>query len=146
MSLETVVKLVIQHSSESLIPTENHIDNAEAERIPLQRMVRWMMWGMLLLGIGVLMLVTNKYFDLGRWFGLAAAPFLLGGVAIATYGVLAAVRDGAAISGRHSRRSITGTTDPKSLPTNPIPASLPSITERTTQLISAEDASKPQDR
>jgi hypothetical protein len=146
MNLETVGKLVTQHSSESLILTEEKIDKAKAERVLLQFMVRWMMWGMLLLGIGVLMLVTNKYFDLGRWFGLAASTFLLGGVGFATYGVLAAMRDGAAISGRHSRRNITGTIDRKSLPTNPIPASLPSITERTTQLISAEDASNVQDR
>ncbi len=139
MNLETVVTLVAQHSS-TPIETQNKIDRAERERALVQQMFSWIMWGMIVLGIGVAMLVTNKYFDLGRWFALASSCLLLGGTGIATFGLLNSIRQGVAISGKRAPREIPGATETKSLPTNPIPPALPSITERTTQLISGEDA------
>jgi hypothetical protein len=138
MSLETVGKLVAQHSP-SLLEKQGKIDNVKLEQAIVRKMFSWLMWGMIVLGIGVAMLVVNKSFDIGRWFSLLSSALLLGGTGIATAGVLNAIRSGASISGKQSTDQIPGTPEVKSLPTNPA-AALPSITERTTQLISADDA------
>jgi hypothetical protein len=46
---------------------------------------------------------------------------------------------GASLSGGKSRKELSGKgTDTQSLPTSPIPQALPSVTERTTQLIGVE--------
>jgi hypothetical protein len=139
MSLETVGKLVVQHSS-SPLKKQKKIDKAELEQAMVQKMFNWLMWGMIVIGVGVAMLIVNKYFDLGRWFSLVSASLLLGGTAIASAGVLNAVRQGVRVSGMQPSVQISGSLEPKSLPTNPIPASLPSITERTTRLIPSDDA------
>jgi hypothetical protein len=96
-------------------------------------MFNWLMFGMIILGIGVAMLVINKNFDIGRWFSLLSSFFILGGTGIATAGVLNAIRRGTSLVGMRlpNKKSL--------LPTNSIAAELPSITERTTQLIPAED-------
>jgi len=103
-------------------------------------MFNWLMLGMIVIGVGIAMLVVNKYFDLGKWFSLVSASLLLGGTTIATAGVLNAIRQGVRVSGRQPNDQISRSLEPKLLPTNPIPASVPSITERTTQLIPADDA------
>ena len=138
MSLESVGKLVAQHSSSSL-EKQRKIDKQELEQAIVRNMFNWLMWGMIVLGIGVAMLVVNKYFDIGRWFSLLSSALLLGGTGIVTASVLNAIRQGASIPGKRSVDQISATPQAKSLPTNPIPA-LPSITERTTQLIPADDA------
>jgi len=132
MSLETVGKLVAEHSS-APAEAQNKIDKAAIEQALVRNMFTWLMFGMIILGIGVAMLVINKNFDIGRWFSLLSSFFILGGTGIATAGVLNAIRRGTSIVGMRLPNK-------KSLPTNSIAAELPSITERTTQLIPAEDA------
>ena len=56
---------------------------------------------------------------------------MLGGTGVATAGVLNAAR---------RATGITGPPNEKSLHPNTVPNELPSITERTTQLVPAEDA------
>jgi hypothetical protein len=132
MSLETVGKLVAQHSS-SPIEVQNQLDKAALEQAMVRKMFNWLMWGMIILGIGVAMLVVNKNFDIGRWFNLLSSLFILGGTGVASAGVLNAIRRGVTIAGvRPPNR--------KSLPTSPLPVELPSVTERTTQLIGVEEA------
>src|SRR6185369_10905426 len=67
---------------------------AEHEALIVRHMFRWIGWGMMVLGIGVLMLVVNKSFDFGKLFGLASSLFLLGGVGMAAYGVISAIGKG----------------------------------------------------
>jgi len=131
MSLETVGKLVAEHSS-TPAEAQNKIDKAAIEQALVRNMFTWLMFGMIILGIGVAMLVINKNFDIGRWFSLLSSFFILGGTGIATAGVLNAIRRGTSIVGMRLPNN-------KSLPSNSIAAELPSITERTTQLIPAED-------
>jgi hypothetical protein len=132
MSLETVGKLVAQHSS-STVEVQNQLDKAALEQAMVRKMFTWLMWGMIILGIGVAMLVVNKNFDIGRWFNLLSSLFILGGTGVASAGVLNAIRRGVTIAGVRPPNQ-------KSLPTSPLPVELPSVTERTTQLIGVDDA------
>lgn len=139
MGLETVAQLVAEHSS---TPREKAkvVVTTDLERELVQKMFSWITAGMIILGIGVAMLVVNKNFDIGKWFSMLASVLLLGGVGVASVGVLKALRQGANLSGKKPTGEIAGAVDTKSLPTKPIPGALPSITERTTQLIPADEA------
>lgn len=139
MSLESVGKLVAQHAS-SPIETQKKIDKAEREQAIVRRMVNWLIWGMIVLGLGVLMLVVNKSMDFGRWFSLLTSVVILGGMGIASAGVLTAIKQGASLQQKPSAKEIDAAPNEQSLPTHLSTAALPSITERTTQLIPVDDA------
>jgi hypothetical protein len=145
MSLESVGKLVAAHSS-SPEAEEMKIQQADAERALVQRMMKWMMWGIFILGIGMVMLVLNKSFAVGKWLQLLGFFFLLTGTGMTSYGVLAAIRDGATLKAKTARKSIPLEEPTKSFPSRGIKVSLPSVTERTTQLIAPADASEAHER
>ena len=130
MSLETIGKLVAQHSG-SPVEVQRRSDKVAMEQAAVRTMFNWLMLGMIILGIGVAMIVVNKNFDIGKWFSVLSSFLMLGGVGVATAGVLNAVRQGTGIAGPPKQQS---------LHTNTVPNELPSITERTTQLIPTEDA------
>jgi len=44
-------------------------------------MFTWIMWGMMIMGIGVVMIVANKSFDFGKWFKMISSFVTLGGAA-----------------------------------------------------------------
>jgi hypothetical protein len=136
MNLETVGQLVARHTT---LPGEiqERIEKANCERVMVSRMFNWIMWGMIVMGIGVVMIVTNKTFDIGKVFRLLSSLMMLSGVGIAMAGVLNGIRQGVQLSGRRPIE-LAGKTNTKSLPTNPFPEALPSVTERTTQLIGHE--------
>ena len=139
MRLETVARLVAEHSSTAL--PERKSSHRELEGEIVRRMFRWITWGMIILGIGVVMLVFNKSFSIGNWLRFVSTLISLIGVAVATAGLLNAMKQGVNLSGKKPVDQISGPAkDPKSLSTGPIRPSLPSITERTTQLIATDDA------
>lgn len=129
MSLEAIGKLVSQHSSSS-VEIQSQNDKSAREQAAVRTMFNWMMLGMIILGIGVAMIVVNKNFDIGKWFSLLSSFLVLGGAGVGAAGVLNAVRQAA---------NITGSSNQKSLPTDSVPHELPSITERTTQLLASEE-------
>ncbi|HMH43167.1 MAG TPA: zinc-ribbon domain-containing protein, partial [Pyrinomonadaceae bacterium] len=88
--LEAISKLVGQNRSEDRL----EIDKAERERLIVRHMFRWLALGLLVIGLAVLMLVTNKNFDIGKFFGWAASLVLLIGTGMATYGVISAIGKG----------------------------------------------------
>jgi hypothetical protein len=90
---------------------------------------------MIIIGLGVLMLVVNRSFDLGRWFGLVNSVLLIGGIGVASFGVLNAIRKNASLHLGNGKKELPLASPDKSLPTNPFPESLPSVTDGTTQLI-----------
>jgi hypothetical protein len=139
MGLLEIGKLVAQHST---TPDEiqEKLNKAELEQLILRRMFNLIMWGMIILGIGVVMLVANKSFHLPNWFSVLTSFVLVGGAGVATAGVLNGVRQGARLPVATTRPQIASPVDTKSLPTNPIPTQLPSVTERTTQLIPEKDS------
>jgi sulfite exporter TauE/SafE len=138
MRLETVGRLVAEHTSTEL--PERKSSHAELERQIVGRMFSWITWGMIILGIGVVILVFNKSFSIGNWLRFISTVICLLGVGVATAGLLKAMKQGVSISGKKPVDQISGPAkDTNSLPTRPIPASLPSVTERTTQLLPTDD-------
>lgn len=138
MSLETVGKLVATHTG-SPAAMQAKLEKAEAEKAIVRSMLNWMIWGMLMVGIGVVMIVINKSFPIGKWFVALSSFLAIGGMGVATGGVLNALRRGT-LPSRREPDQLPGSPDTNELPTHPIPAELPSVTERTTQLIAVEDA------
>lgn len=138
MSLETVGKLVAKHTG-SPVDIQTKLDRAEAERAIVRSMFNWMIWGMLLVGIGVVMILVNKSFPIGNWFRLLSSILVIGGMGVTVGGVLSAIKRGTLPSSRQSDQ-LTGLPVTNELPTHPIPAELPSVTERTTQLIAVDEA------
>jgi zinc ribbon protein len=138
MSLEAVSKLVAEHSS-SPVEVQKKADKVALEAAIVRTMFNWIMWGMIAIGVGVLLLVINKNIGIGSHLNLPISFLLLGGVGIVSAGVLKAIKQGTLLATSRNANQITGSPDTKSLPTHPIPASLPSVTERTTQLIGVED-------
>ena len=143
MSLDTVGKLVAQHSA-TPVETQQKLAKAEAarelEQALLRKMFFWMKWGMLILLVGVAMLVVNKTFGNFKWLSLFSMFCMLSGIVVGGTAMFDAMMKGASLSGGKSAKQVGGGTDTKSLPTNPIPLELPSVTERTTQLIGVEEA------
>ena len=133
MSLETIGKLVAQHSS-SPAELQNRIDKAASEQAMARSMFNWLTLALVIFGIGIAMLVVNKNFEIGKWFSLLSSFLMLGGIGVGTVGVLNAVRGAANISGMRPPNQ-------KSLGADSVPRQgLPSVTERTTQLFPPEDA------
>ena len=132
MALEAIGKLVAQHSS-AVTPSQTKLDKVRAEQQIVQYMFKWLSIGMIIIGIGVLMLVLNKTFDFGTIFKLVSSFVLIGGTGCASFGVLSAIRKGTTLTIANSTAQLRQAGE-RSLPTG-FPAALPSVTERTTQLI-----------
>lgn len=139
MSLETVGKLVAQHSG-SPAELQNKLAKAELEQALLQKMLSQWAWSMIILGIGVVMLIVNKVFDITIWGSYLASGLIVSGVSIWCSSLYNAMMKGARLRGVKSVKQISLGIDTQSLPTQPIPHELHSVTERTTQLIGVEDS------
>jgi len=101
------------------------------------------MWGMLILLIGVVVIVINKTFNLDPLVKLIGTFLTLGGVSVTMYGLLDTMRGGKGRlkSGAIDESSHTvnleeaGKADTTRELEGRLPVPLPSVTERTTQLI-----------
>ena len=133
-NLEPVSKLVAAGPN-----LETKSEKLESDQAILRRMTRWMMWGCLVLLIGLVLLVTGKAFDVPKFLSPLASFLLIGGAAAAGYGVLAALRDGMASPRRlpraHEVREELPVATTNELANQNVPILPPSVTERTTQLI-----------
>ena len=141
-NLEPVSKLIVNNPHAGQLKLER----AEREKLALHRMVSWMMWGMLILLIGVVVIVINKTFNLDPLVKLLGTFITLGGVSVTMYGLLDTMRGG---KGRPKSGAIdvginnTDTGEVVKADTTRelearLPVPLPSVTERTTQLIGNE--------
>jgi hypothetical protein len=135
MSLESVGKLVELHSAVSS-PAQQKAEKLRAEHEIVRIMFTSLMIGIAILGVGVFLLVVNKTLHLGAVVSMLASFLLLGGTGYAAFAVLNGIRKGVSLDAGKSAAQLPPATD-KSLPTNPFPEALPSVTERTTQLISS---------
>ena len=136
MNLEAVSQLVAAHSPSD----EVQISKAGADKAALARMVKWMLWGFLVLGLGILLLVTHKIFALDRLVRFVASCLSLAGTGIIMYGLLAALRDGASTQSKSPKpNKFPPTQTTKSLPEERVPVPLPSVTEATTELLERQD-------
>src|SRR5215471_1391896 len=142
-NLEPVSKLMLSDAGTH----KPEAGKTEGDKLIMQRMVSWMMWGMLALLIGIVIAVVGKQFVLDRLVSLIGTLFMLGGVSLATYGVLDAIRCGGAKSVNAKLAAADKSLDSDNATTTKqlegrIPIPLASVTERTTQLIGAEDATQ----
>jgi hypothetical protein len=64
MSLEAVSKLVAEHSS-SPVEIQKKADKVALEAAIVRSMFNWLMWGMIILGLGVFLLIVNKNIGIG---------------------------------------------------------------------------------
>ncbi len=145
LALESVGKLVADHSS----PEDLKLEKSQTEKAIQQRMYRSLMWGMISFILGMAVLVVVKTFSLDKTINLIGTLFLFIAMGLMTYGVLSRMRDGPAPSrklpppDRINHLPQADTT--KQLPSERVPVPLPSVTERTTQLIAADDVAKPRE-
>jgi hypothetical protein len=142
MGLETVSKLVAEHSSPEMLKVEKSLCKRAIE----QRMYTSLKWGMMAFILGMAMLFLVKTIGLGKGFNLIGGSLLFLSMGWMCYAVLSPMRDGSLNSNRFPRRvqpeELPRTDITKELPAARIPVSVASITERTTQLISADVAGK----
>jgi hypothetical protein len=148
MNLLMVGQLVAQHAGEP----QDKISRRKSDQEIVSCMFKWIWWGIVVLGLGILIHVTGKSLlnakiiaaDVAAWLRLVSLYIILGGTGMSVYGVLNALRQGASLSSAKRSTQLTEAVDTKKLPTNPIPQALPSVTERTTQLIPID--SEPQSK
>ena len=117
-------------------PEDAKLDRARREALIVRQMFRWLAWGIIVLGLGVLMLVIDKSFDVGKAFKFVCTLVMLAGMGIATYGVISAMMKG----GAATLKATESKQDELRAPTTRelegrAPISIPSVTERTTELI-----------
>ena len=134
LNLAPISSLVLVDSGRD---DEQKPDKVERDKLILRRMVSWMIWGCVILLIGLVLLATGRAFDVPKFLSPLASFLLIGGTATAAYGVLAALREGIASPKELARPK--GRDELSSSATNElsgeVPVGLPSVTERTTQLI-----------
>src|SRR5262252_243504 len=65
----------------------------ERDQMLVRRMFRWISAGLIVLGLGLLMLITGRsgLIDVGKWFGLTSSVLMIMGIAIAAYGLISSV-------------------------------------------------------
>lgn len=138
-NLEPVSKLIVNNPDAD----QRKLEKAEREKVALRRMVSWMMWGMLILLIGVVVILINKTFNLDPLVKLIGTFITLGGVSVTMYGLLDTMRGGKGRPKSEANEVGSYTSDSeKNLKADTtrelegrLPIPLPSVTERTTQLI-----------
>lgn len=113
------------------------LDRAEREALLVRHMFRWIVWGIIVLGIGLLMMVLNRSFNFGKLLVLVSSLLMLGGMGLATYGVISAITRGGAATlkaGREKKDQL-GAPTTRELDAGGMPIPITSVTERTTELI-----------
>ncbi|MGH9873364.1 MAG: zinc ribbon domain-containing protein [Pyrinomonadaceae bacterium] len=143
MDLETVSKLVAEHSS----PDRLKLEKSLSEKASQQRMYHSLKWGMICLILGMAVLTVVKTLALDKTFNLAGALLLFMAMGLMCYSVLAPLHERASNSKKLPESDRTGelpeTETTKELPPARVPVPVASVTERTTQLIASEKAGTP---
>jgi hypothetical protein len=139
-NLAPVSKLIVAGSADD---DEAKLLRSERDKLLMRRMVSWMSWGMLIMLLGIVLIVVNKQLQLDKLIGLIGTLTALGGVSVATYGLLDALRGGC-----WKKLNPKGMDAPLEIEIEPasttrelegrLPIPLGSVTERTTQLIGAD--------
>lgn len=144
--LTPISQLLVQHADSD----ESELNKSEQEKLIVRRMFKVMGFGLLIVLLGVVLLTAKKGFELDKIVQLMASLFLLGGTAVTGYSIFAAVRQGTAPEGKKSanRKSAQAAEAhvTKELAEGKIPVPVPSVTERTTQLIGKNvESSRPKE-
>ena len=139
MGLETVSKLVAEHSSPEMLKLEKSLSKKSNQ----QRMYNSLKWGMISLILGMAALTVVKTFTLDKTFNLFGALLLFLAMGLMCYGALSTIRESPPGPRKFPPLGGTGelpeAEDTRELPPARVPVPVASITERTTQLIAADD-------
>jgi hypothetical protein len=136
MNLEIVGQLVAGHSSSD----NAKLRRVNADKAGLALLVKWLSWGLLMFGVGMVLLFISKSFALGPMMRLVSFLVVMLGTGLSMYGILGGMRAGISAGGSApSPNKLPPAKDTKSLPEERIHVPLPSVTERTTQLIAQPD-------
>ena len=145
MDLETVSKLVAAHSSPETLKLEKSL----TEKANRQRMYQSLKWGMICFILGMAALATTKTLALDKIFNLGPLFLLFMGMGLMLYSVLLPMRERASssrkIPGPGTTSELPETETTKELPAARVPVPVPSVTERTTQLIATEKVGTPRE-
>jgi hypothetical protein len=138
-NLAPITKLIQAGSADD---AEAKLEKVERDKLLVRRMVNWMMWGMLIMLIGVVLTVVNKQLKLDQLVGLIGTLIILAGLSVTTYGVLDALRCGGLKKRKPKAMTEPAASEIEQASTTKelegrLPIPLGSVTERTTQLIGA---------
>lgn len=145
MDLENVGKLVVAHSS----PEALKLEKALSKKANQRRVYQSMKFGLSMFILGMALLFITKTLEFPKSFNLVGGLFLFLAMGLMVYSVLTPMRDGGSRSrklpaaGKTSELPEAETT--KELAAARVPVPVASVTERTTQLISAEKVSTPRE-
>jgi hypothetical protein len=135
MDMETVSKLVLAHSS----PEKVKLETSRSERAIRQRMYRSFKYGMICFIGGMAALAFVKTLGFDKTYNLGPLLLLFAGMGVMVFGLFSAMRDHASKPRKGLDRGRTGelheVEETKELRSARVPVSVPSVTERTTQLI-----------
>ncbi|HKP39164.1 MAG TPA: zinc ribbon domain-containing protein [Pyrinomonadaceae bacterium] len=139
-NLEPVGKLFVPDNESAQV----ELTKAERESLLVRHMFRWMSWGGIALLIGVVLLVVSKQVFPSPLIALPASFFLIAGIVMASYGVFSAIGRGTKLPLEKAPKSPNelrpaDTTNELDVARIPVP----SVTERTTQLIEAKRSDSP---
>ena|SRR5262245_20061460 len=122
-------------------------DKSERERLLVRRMFRWISIGCLVLLFGVILLIINRGFIHEAMFQSIASLIILGGVSVAFYGLVSSIMRGtySGVKASPGPQRLNETRTTNELPEARTPIPLPSVTERTTQLIGEDKPARTPD-
>jgi hypothetical protein len=140
--LETISKLVAEHSSPDMLKHEKSLSRKANEL----RLFNSLKWGMMAFILGMAVLFLVKTIGLGKGFNLIGGALLFISMGWMCYAVLSPMRDPLSRSRKFRALGMTGelpeTANTTELAPARVPVPIASITERTTQLISADDTAR----
>lgn len=143
MDLETVSQLVTAHASPETLKREKSLTKRAIQR----RMYQSFKWAMIIFILGMASLATVKTLGFAKVYNLGPLFLVFLGMGLMLFGALSPMRDRYALQARkvlHPPRTgeLHEAEATKALASARVPVSIPSITERTTQLIANEDIVK----
>jgi predicted nucleic acid-binding Zn ribbon protein len=107
------------------------------KRMPARRMNRVLLWGLIVIGVGVTLLVNSQNYEIVNWLGILV---FLAGIGLAIYGAFSPAKARTLPSGQSSQTKALNLSETSSyLPPKDFSEPLPSVTERTTELLEIEN-------
>jgi hypothetical protein len=138
MKLETSAKALAEHLS--VTGFDKSAAQAD-EKLLLSRLYKMLLWGIIAFISGLALLAVGKDYRIISVMGLL---IMLAGVLVSAYGVLSPLKSAALSGGRSSEPKTLKQSETKQLPPESFHEPIPTVTERTTNLLEVERLRKPE--
>ena len=133
-SLEAVSKSSSEHPT---VPNSDKPMTKVTNRMPARRMNRALLWGLIVIGSGVTILANAQDYELVNWLGILV---FLAGIGLAIYGAFSSDKAKALASIQSPQTKALNQPETVSqLPPKDFSEPVPSVTERTTELLEIEN-------